>query len=213
MQHDSASFICLRVIPIDAARSRFISLHSLPLDELHSESSALRIDNRDRTSRHISAQYVNSAIALRRAKTVNAPWSLSTRGEQSAKKKGRKDQLDRARSNHRCFQRLFPRKIPTMTRGTRGRLALCVLSLSTLLTSLKTKYCIDLTASPPWRTHSTSCPGGHAMRRRQVTLDSTLVLSSVFCFSPFHTSPSSTAATFLSPSPCTDAISCKKGAR
>lgn len=39
-------------------------------DELHSEPSALRIDDRDQTSRHISSQYANSAIALRGAKTV-----------------------------------------------------------------------------------------------------------------------------------------------
>ena len=39
-------------------------------DELHLEPSALRIDDRDRTSRHRSAQYGNNAIAPRGAKMV-----------------------------------------------------------------------------------------------------------------------------------------------
>ena len=39
-------------------------------DELHSETSALRIDDPDQTSRHSSLQYANSAFALRGAETV-----------------------------------------------------------------------------------------------------------------------------------------------
>ena len=39
-------------------------------DELHSETSALRIDDPDQTSRHSSSQYANSAFALRGAETI-----------------------------------------------------------------------------------------------------------------------------------------------
>ena len=39
-------------------------------DELHSEPSALRIDDRDQTSRHSSPQYTNGTIALRGPKTI-----------------------------------------------------------------------------------------------------------------------------------------------
>lgn len=52
-----------------------------------------------------------------------------------------------------------------------------VLSRQTLLASLKTKHCIDLTVSPPSTGALQVRPRGRSMRRRrQVTLDSTVVL-------------------------------------
>lgn len=53
-----------------------------------------------------------------------------------------------------------------------------VLSRQTLLASLKTKHCIDLTVSPPPSTGALQVrPRGRSMRRRRrVTLDSTVVL-------------------------------------
>ena len=88
MQRDSASFIHLREMPIHSAIALFFfsfmqvvydylkkkviarGNSDMTRDELHSEPSALRIDDRNQTSRHSSSQYVNNVIALRGAKTI-----------------------------------------------------------------------------------------------------------------------------------------------